>query len=299
MRKVLLFLILVAAGFAAGYGAARWKTYDLISSKWSGQSGKPTAQFKATQYPLENFPFCLVIIGRNNGASLEKTLQSAFSQVYENFRILYVDDASDDGSLELARDLILASPRFAQIQVIHNEKPLGVLGSLSQIVRNCSDEEIVVVLNGEDWLAHEWVLMRLNQYYADPDLWLAYGPSCDYPTYQVGNPRPVHESDKPIRTLPLGAAHLKSFYAGLFKKIHDADFRFKGEYFSAAADLAYMIPMLEMAKTHSQCLQEALYVCNKESGKGEEREQQAFFEKHIRSLQPYPELASFDAKGSN
>ena len=292
MRSFLFFLILIAAGFVAGYGAARWKAIELISSKIASASSiEKSPEFRPTQYPLENLPFCIVIIGRNNGANMEKTLESAFSQNYENFRILYIDDASDDGSQDLARDLIFASRRFTKVQFHHNEQPLGMLASLSRAVHGCEDAEIVVVLNGDDWLAHEWVLQRLNQYYADPDLWITYGQSRDYPTYQLGNARPFLEG-KAIRGQPFAAAPLKTFYASLFKKIDEADFKSKGEYFQGAADLAYMFPMLEMAKRHSQCLSDVLYICNRDSLKTEDREMQSFYEKHIRSLQPYPEISS-------
>jgi len=295
MKSIFFFLILIAAGFAAGLGAARWKTLAFLSSKVAtSKKTHQSIEFRPTQYPLENLPYCIVIVGRNNGANLEKTLESVFAQNYEHFRIVYIDDASDDGSYDLARDLIYASRRFTQIQFHHNEQPLGVLASLADAVRGCADEEIVIVLNGDDWLAHEWVLMRLNQYYADPDLWLTYGQSRDYPTYQLGNARAYQENGKTIRSQPFSASHLKTFYACLFKKIDETDFKYKGEYFQSAADLAYMFPMLEMAQGHSQCLSDILYICNRDALKGEERELQSFYEKHIRSMQPYALLASLE-----
>jgi glycosyltransferase involved in cell wall biosynthesis len=288
MRQILFFLILLTAGFTAGFGAARWKALELISAKVTASKlPHRTPEFRATQYPLENRPFCLVVVGRNNGANLEKTLESVFSQNYENFRIIYIDDGSDDGSEDLARDLIYASPCFTKIQFHQNVKPLGMLASTTHAVRGCSDEEIVVVLNGDDWLAHEWVLTRLNQYYADPDLWLTFGQSRDYPTYAKGNARAFQEIGKPLRAQVFAATHLKTFYASLFKKINEADLQYKGEYFQGAADLAYMFPMLEMAQGHSQCLHDILYICNRNALKTEDREIHAFCEKQIRSLSPY------------
>jgi hypothetical protein len=109
MKRFLFFLILLAAGFTAGFGAARWKAVELFAAKVAASklSHRPM-EFRPTPYPLENRPFRIVIVGRNNGANLEKTLQSVFLQNYENFRILYIDDASDDGSGDLARDLMTA-----------------------------------------------------------------------------------------------------------------------------------------------------------------------------------------------
>ncbi len=39
-------------------------------------------------------------------------------------------------------------------------------------VRLCHPEEIVVLVDGDDFLAHAEVLTRLNTIYQDPDVWL-------------------------------------------------------------------------------------------------------------------------------
>lgn len=294
MRSILFFLILFAAAGAAGYGAARWKAIDLLSSKIGAREKSQPLEFRPTQYPQENRPFCVVIVGRNNGAYVEKTLESVFAQNYEPFRIVYIDDASDDGSADLARDLIYASRRFTQIHFHQNEQPLGLLANIAKAVQGCADGEIAVLLNGEDWLAHEWVLPRLNQYYADPDLWIAYGSSRIYPTYQLSKASHFEEKSKPVRTQSGASFPLKTFYAGLFKKIRETDFQYKGEYLPGSSDVAYMFPMLEMAVGHSQVLRDVLYISNSDSLREENRELEAFYEKHIRALQSYPELASLE-----
>lgn len=296
MRSILFFLILFAAVGAAGYGAARWKAIDLLSSKigvGATEKSRPL-EFRPTQYPQVNRSFCVVIIGRNNGAYVEKTLESVFAQNYEPFRIVYIDDASDDGSAELARDLIYASRRFTQIHFHQNEQPLGPLANIAKAVQGCADGEIAVLLNGEDWLAHEWVLPCLNQYYADPDLWIAYGSSRIYPTYQLSKASYCEDTGKSVRTQSGASFPLKTFYAGLFKKISVADFQYKGEYLLGATDPAFMFPMLEMAEGHSQALPDVLYISNSDTLREENRELEAFYEKHIRAMQPYPQLASLE-----
>ncbi len=291
MRSILFFLILFAAVGAAGYGAAKWKAIELLSSKIGAvhAESKP-AEFLPTAYPQENLPFCVIIIGRNNGAHVEKTLESVFAQNYEPFRVVYIDDASDDGSADLARDLMYASRRFTQVHFHPNEQPLGPLANIAKVLQGCADGEIAVLLNGEDWLAHEWVLTRLNQYYSDPDLWLAYGSSRNYPTYEIDQASSF-EKGKAIRGHHATSFPLKTFYAGLFKKIGETDFQYKGEYLKSASDLALMFPMLEMAQGHFQCLRDILYISNQDSLREEDEELEAFCQKHLQSLSPYPRLA--------
>lgn len=277
MLKLLARLLLLGIIFCgAFYFGKEWPT----SAK-----DEAAAVFQPTLYPVTNRSFAVIIIGHNNGAFVERTLQSVFSQNYLDFRIFYVDDGSDDGSFDLARDLIYESGQLMRVTIVRNEERLGNLANLSRIVDTCPDSEIIVVVGGEDWLAHEWVLSRLNQYYANPDLWLTFGQYREYPEYSLGFCRPLAD-DKPIRHQPFFASHLKTFYAALFRQIMPADLNF----LSGATDLAYMAPMLEMAKGHSTFIPEILYIENRAISHKEDREAVSAFEKAIRSRQAYDSI---------
>lgn len=287
MRRLTLFLFLLGAVFMGAYSFAKWEEKSF-SSYFLPPSSQKTLSFLPSPYPLKNHPFTVVLIGANNGATIEKTLSSLFSQNYEPFRLIYIDDASDDGSFDLARDLIYESNHLTQVTLVHNETRLGVLANLFRAVQSCSDEEIIVVLNGEDWLAHEWVLQKLNSYYANPDLWLTFGQYCDFPTYQPGICQNYKNSH--YRQEPFLASHLKTFYAGLFKKIRESDLIQQGRFIAASSEMAYMIPMLEMASNHFQFISDILYIHNRQAHFKEDRELQLRCEKFIRALDPYPPL---------
>ncbi len=286
MKKVVFFLFLLGAVFVGAFFAARtWDRKSLEPNQLIVES-----RFQPTPFPLENRSFTLVITAVNNGAYIVKTLASVFSQNYENYRVVYIDDASDDGSYDLARDLIYDSGHLGQVTLVHNEKRLGPLVNLLRAVQTCKDSEIIVVLQGEDWLAHEWVLQRLNAYYADPDLWLTFGQYRDFPLYSLGV---CHElQDLRFRLQPFTASHLKTFYAGLFKQIRESDLIYAGEFFPACAELAYMFPMLEMAKEHFHFIPETLYIRNTQATYKEDREVQMRCEKCIRALDPYLPLTA-------
>ncbi|HEX2583135.1 MAG TPA: glycosyltransferase family A protein [Chlamydiales bacterium] len=274
MLKVLGGLFLFGAVFG---GAFYWGKERCSMGLEEGE-----ARFQRTLYPVTNRSFAVVIIGRNNGAFVEKTLQSVFSQNYLDFRIFYVDDGSNDGSFELASDLIYESGQLMRVTMIRNEEPLGTLASLRQVVDTCPDSEILVVMGGQDWLAHEWVLSTLNQYYSDPDLWLTFGQYREYPEYSLGFCRPLRD-DRDLRHQPLIASHLKTFYAGLFRQIQPQDLIFE-------TDLAYMLPMLEMARGHSTFIPEILYIENRAVLHKEDREAISASEKEIRGLKAYEPL---------
>jgi hypothetical protein len=52
--------------------------------------------------------------------------------------------------------------------LIRNPVRVGALENLYRCIHTCDDQEIVILLDGDDWLAHPRVLQTLNAVYADP-----------------------------------------------------------------------------------------------------------------------------------
>lgn len=249
MRKLALFSFLLVFGFVSSFTLSRSLTdRDFFRKKKDSQKGFSTK----VPYVLKNRPFVIVVVGRNNGAYIEKTLSSVFSQTYEHVRLIYVDDASDDGSFDVAKDIVQTSNHLDHVTLVRNEEPLGDLASIRRAALLCSDEEIIVLLDGEDWLAHEWVLQRLNIYYDDPNLWMSLSQGVEFPNYQ---PAPVPDLQGEVQE-KMEQVHLKSFYASLFKKLPDW-------VFADHCEISYMAPMLEIAQDHSLFIPEVLYVREK------------------------------------
>lgn len=282
MKKLALFLFLVVLVFFGSFAAARFLHLEVVLEKQNQE------RFHPASYALKNRPFTIVVVGYNNGAYVEKTISSIFSQTYENFRLIYIDDASDDGSFDVARDCIYNSDYLTHVTFVRNEEHLGMLANVYRAVAACPDQEIIVLVNGEDWLAHEWVLQRLNAYYDDPNLWISLAQGIDYPSYELSSSPNVFR----IREKIEGGSHLKSFYAALFKQIRESDFMYAGSFLPACDELAYMTPMLEMGKEHYHFIQEVLSVSNKEVIRQEDREVVEQCEKFILSLESYSPLTA-------
>ncbi len=186
-------LLTLIAAFAGAYLTGKHHLNLLIQRSIS-------PHFTPAAYPHTDRPFVLFISGRNNGAHIEKSLRSLFTQKYHNFRIIYIDDASDDGSFSLVQSLIYEWGHLDKATLLQNEQPLGELANLARAVNQSFDDEIIVPITSGDWLAHEWVLSRLNQYYANDNLWLTESASRTYPLYSQN-----------------GRLPLKTFYAKLLK----------------------------------------------------------------------------------
>ena len=292
MKKVfvwfLILLVIAAGSFALGrvYHQKRLSLHE-------NQSSCIDNGFLPASFPARNRPFVVFICGYNNGAFLEKTIRSVFSQAYDNYRLIYIDDASNDRSDELARECISQNEFSSRAAFFHNEQKLGFLANLARAVQICKDDEIVVVLRGQDWLAHEWTLSTLNQYFADADLWLAYAQYIEFPSYRMGVSRGYQQTEwQLLRHAPLLANHLPVFYAALFKRIKDSDLLFQGAYMLDGGELALMLPMLEMAQDHFQFIPEVLSISNQRAFGLENRDTSTQCEQYIRSQKPYLPLAN-------
>ncbi len=283
MKKLVLFFFLMAFVFMGSFFLAQ---FDFKRGK--GRAKEENFAFSPASFALKHRPFTIVIVGRNNGASVAKTLESVFSQSYENFRLVYIDDASDDGSYEVARDAIYEAECLTRVTLVQNEEKLGTLANIYRAVQALPDEEIVVVLDGKDRLAHEWVLQRLNAYYENPSLWIALAQGIYYPSFQKVPAQDLKEG----RELKRVEEHLKTFYAALFKKVRESDFVYAGTYLQSQADLAYILPMIEMGKEHTHFIPEVLSLVNEKTAEVEDRELALRSEKFIRSLDPYPALTT-------
>ncbi len=137
------------------------------------------------------------------------------------------------------------------------------------MIHSCEDDEIIITLDGDDWLAHSGVLTKLNQVYSDPNVWMTFGSYKDSPNGHRGCCKPYeqHVIDRnSFRREKWRASHLRTFYTWLFKKINKEDFLDpKGEFLDVAWDLSFMFPMLEMAGNRHKYVHDILYIYNNEN----------------------------------
>jgi len=244
-----------------------------------------------------NTSFVFIIASYNNEKWCEKNLRSVFDQEYENYRVIYIDDKSSDNTFEIAKSYVKERNMESHIQLIKNNKRNGALANIYSAIHSCTDDEIVILLDGDDWLAHEKVLTCLNEYYSNPDIWLTYGNFIYYPSYQEGFVKTFPEKiikKRSFRNYPWVATHLRSFYAGLFKKIKLQDFIYLNNWYEMAWDLAIMYPMLEMAGTHFATAEEILYIYNRDNVLNDDKvnaQKQIFLANNIKQKTPYSLLS--------
>lgn len=259
MKRALVVMLTIIF-FALGVSALA-SLNSNFSSHISGKSGNEKK-------------FVIIITSYNNEKWYSYNLESALKQKYQNYRIIYINDASSDNTLPLVRDYIAQHDTNKKVTLINNLERKGACANFYEAINSCSPDEIVVILDGDDWLAHDNVLIMLNNTYQDSSVWMTYGQFKEYPSGNRGGSRPLPAwviEHNVYREYPWVTSHLRSFYAFLFQQIKKEDFLHEDGFFPMAPDLAMMYPILEMGGKHSKFIPDVLYIYNRATSLNEDK----------------------------
>ena len=222
-------------------------------------------QSKEKTDPIE---FVVIIPSFNNENHYLRNLESIVNQQVDAiFEVIYINDCSTDRTGMLVDAFVKERHLEDKVKVIHNTYPMGnALGNLYNVIHTCADHKIIVNLDGDDWLAHDKVLARVAKEYEDPNVWMTYGQFMWYPLNTIGFcaelPQWVMDTNS-FKQYNFVTTHLRTFKAGLFKRIKKEDLLYKGEFYPSAGDLAWIFPLLEMAsKGHIRFIPDVLYYYN-------------------------------------
>ena len=176
-----LYLICIAA---FTFGLFKSDHYRVISSetKWSREilsQGQRDANVGGGFLPFgrndeKNHNVSVLIAARNEGANIEKLLQSLYNQSYDKakFEVILVDDHSSDDTFEVSENFRVLHPEM-------NFKLLKASGSgkkqaISQALHN-AENEIVMVTDADCELPQRWIKTMVD-YFAKNGLKMLLGP---------------------------------------------------------------------------------------------------------------------------
>lgn len=176
----------------------------------------------------EHLEVTFVVYASNQEAWCERCLGSIFSQDYESYRVIFIDDASSDQTYKIAKNFVMNAAQDGRVILMHQDEKLGPAASLYLAAQHCADREIVVFLEAKDWLTQEDIIFRINAAFQNPDVWLAASSALSYPAFQ-----------------PTETEGLFAFYAALLKNLPLEKLFVDGRV-SFTKD-AYQLPLKEMA----------------------------------------------------
>ena len=250
----------------------------------------------------------IIITTYNNAQWCVKNLETIFFQknpdntnLYENYRVIIIDDASLDGNAEFIECYVNNCGQEHRVTLIKNKTRKRALANLYNALQLCEPNEIVFNYDGDDWFADDQVFALINEIYQDPDVWITYGSFINWPTNQMGYCKEISAEmveKKLFRKKSWLPGQLRTFYAWLFHQVKLKDLFFEGPYyqgqfFPANADLAIYYPMMEMAGKHYYYISKVIYIRNVETPLNDfkaNKEVQLLGSKLIREKEPYDRL---------
>jgi len=309
MKKIVTFCALLIIFLVLGYALKLYVSDEkiTISANTRETSSQSTIQKKLQTFQpiFEDKHIVAIVLATNCGAMCERNLDSILAQNYEHFRMIYIDNGSEDGTYEKVQKMIAKKKVNEKVELIRFDEKKPDMEILYQVIHSCAPQEIIALVNGKDWLAHENVFDHLNCAYAHPDVWMSYSRAITHPEFQeiAGNiyPDEFFLEKKFRQNTNTHLTPLHTFYAGFFQKIKLEDFLFDGRFIPYKSNLAILFPLLEMGPEHVLFLDEIAYVKNESKGSVDNRihaKEMVAVENYLRYRPSYPKLTSLHRQTS-
>jgi hypothetical protein len=211
---------------------------------------------------------------------LEKCLLSLFSQICSiPFVIHLVDDASAMPEVTAILDTWeKKEPTRLRLHRNSTRQNKGRNLFLCLDTGTFHPEDILSIVDGDDWLAHPHAFERVVQQYRNTGCWVTYGSyvCSDGKTGNCTNPLSERHYDserrgRGFREAPWIFSHFFTAKAFLWKRVERGVLNFDGKIEDGGApDQIFNIPIAEMASSkHIQHIPDILYVYNNQSALNE------------------------------
>ncbi len=254
--------------------------------------------------------FLIYTAGYNCADYVERCLRSVESQTYKNYTQIIVDDASTDDTWSNIQ-------RFEGTQSIARRNDQNLKWTQTALRHlHPADEDVVAVLDLDDFFACDTALETLRNIYVRNQCWLTYGNYCDcrqLPSTRLarlirrclgplGKPKglcrqlPAHIlAERAFRQMDFTTSHVRTFKGFLWNAIRPEDLLdWTGHYPPMAGDAATMFPMLDMcAPSKIGFVPDVLYAYNTANPLNEHKinfQLQRQLERWFRQKPPYSPL---------
>ena len=223
---------------------------------------------------------------RNAGYAAFRCTESVQMQTHKNLTHIYIDAQSTDGTYVHA----CAGARSGTVR--RAPSAMNALQNLLPVWRSLPPEEVVVWLDGDDWLAIDKAIEFVVEQH-EAGAWATYGNFITTDG-QLGFAAPVDH--RTVRGDLWRTTHLKTFRAGLVQRMREDDFAIydDGDVWGAWDQLV-MLAAVEMAAERAVFMPRILYVYNLATSfeatcTPEEKQRELRAVGRIRSLRPYERL---------
>ena len=221
-------------------------------------------------YNNNKINFTFVISSYNNEQNIHNNLISIIYQNNKNWNIIYTNDFSKDKTDKLFNEIVKDYNITGKVKYILNNTNKKQSYCKFNSYKYCKDDDIVIILDGDDWLSRNDVLSLLTNSYLKENclaLYTGYKIFIDNKIDKL-----VNGSDYPIEIKKSGEyrkypswkfTHIKTGYSNLFKNIPINYLKYENKWLDRCTDLAEYYSICEMAKEKVFHLNEICCIYNK------------------------------------
>ncbi len=120
-----------------------------------------------------NNPLVTIYIpSRNYGAYLRKSIESVINQIYSNWELIIIDEASSDNTEKITNEFKQKYP--SKISIIKNKRPLG-LQKVANLVLKKAAGKYMIRLDADDWLNEIAIFIMVRKLEENDIAGIAYG----------------------------------------------------------------------------------------------------------------------------
>jgi len=240
------------------------------------------------------FKIVVIVPFFNTSSYISKCYNSLISQQFNNYTLIFSDDCSKDETLQMI-------PDGENVIKIRRNKRVFALENIYRVLSEFQFEgnDIIVLVDGDDYLMHDKVFKTINQFYEGKKCLLTYGQYCTT-SGSEGHCTAYTESEfSNLRKLDFRASHLKTFQYKLYEEFLRQDpnlnaYRDKeNNFYSMTYDVALMHPLMEIAGWSNVFFNKDVVYTYREHSLNDmniDRNLQINFEKHIQSKEAFKRL---------
>jgi|GEM_PF-151001 hypothetical protein len=174
--------------------------------------------------------------------------ESLIGQEYQKFKLYFLNDNSNDTDhsiIPLADNVVVCKSKYRKY----------ALANLIYFLRSKSfdDDEIIILVEGDDFLLTNDVFSRINHIYHEKKCFLTYGQYC-YTDGRLGHCSAYSTDDfNNFKKLDWRVSHLVTFKYKIFKEFLNQDPNVNscrdrhGAFYEASYEVALMKPLMEIA----------------------------------------------------
>ncbi len=198
---------------------------------------------------VEMLQFQIIINCGPCEAYIQECIRSVRAQTYSSWAVFVSVDPWGESTYDRAVEVCEGEPRISL--VLNPEQKFSMQNLFRGSERShATPEDVIVVLDGDDWFRSNDALLTIAATYRDTGCWMTYGSWLSNVPEMPGRWPAYPDGTTNFRQVRWLGTAVRTWKKWLWDLVDDRDLRDdEDSYFRITEDLATMFPMLEMSGT--------------------------------------------------